>query len=264
MKCQKCGMPIPEDSEFCQYCGAPIEERENSENQIRIAMDSSKESPITVSAVEGYEGIEDQSIKKSAGKQKYCKRCGGLINPDTHLCTKCGVRHFSMPRIPSWIFGVLLVLALGACAFLGYQLNESNNTITNLTRRANHQSDVISNKNDKIEELEDSYNEIVNALSSDNLGYGASNFKVSEGIVVVHLNETNKKITLTANWPNGGTVEYRASSGIYSAADISLDNNEWTTSTTISITPKHVGAVTYSFTNNVDSITFDVAIIVIE
>ena len=25
MKCQKCGMILPEDSEFCQYCGARIE-----------------------------------------------------------------------------------------------------------------------------------------------------------------------------------------------------------------------------------------------
>ena len=24
MKCEKCGMMLPDDSEFCQYCGSPI------------------------------------------------------------------------------------------------------------------------------------------------------------------------------------------------------------------------------------------------
>ena len=52
----------------------------------------------------------------------------------------------------------------------------------------------------------ENYQAILDALSDGNIGYAASNFRSSDSIIVVGKDETNKKFTLTANWPNAHIV----------------------------------------------------------
>lgn len=123
-------------------------------------------------------------------------------------------------------------------------------------------NNTIEANNRKISDLEDDsdhYNEIIRYAKYEDFGYAASNFRASTGVIVVDKDNDNTKFTLTANWSNGGTVEVDYSS---SAAWVDFDKNEWTTSTTMTVIPNYEGVCVVTFSNNVDSKTFSVLIIV--
>ena len=48
------------------------------------------------------------------------------------------------------------------------------------------------------------------------------------------------------------------------SVDVSFDKENWDTSTTLTITPKRVGVTTVTFSNDVDSHTFKMVVIVID
>ena len=112
-----------------------------------------------------------------------------------------------------------------------------------------------------LEEKSGYFDTICKELSTGNIGYAASNFKASESVIVVDKNETNRKFTLTANWTNGGTVSTDYSG--YSAW-VNFDNDSWTTSTKMTIEPWQEGVTAVTFSNDVDSKTFKILIIVTE
>ena len=76
--------------------------------------------------------------------------------------------------------------------------------------------------------------------------------------------EYGRKVTLTAHWYNGGTVSMSYSPYATRSVDVSFDKENWDTSTTLTITPKRVGVTTVTFSNDVDSHTFKMVVIVID
>ena len=60
MNCPKCGMTLPDDSEFCQYCGERIE-------------------PLNAISDIPTENIE-----------KKCPKCGMALPDDSDFCQFCG------------------------------------------------------------------------------------------------------------------------------------------------------------------------------
>lgn len=103
------------------------------------------------------------------------------------------------------------------------------------------------------------YDDIVRAAKYGNFGYAASNFRASTGVIVVDKDDSDCKFTLTAHWSNGGTVSVDYSSY---AAFVDFDKNNWSTSTTMSVLPLEEGITVVTFSNDVDSNSFQVLIIV--
>ncbi len=108
-QCEKCGNTLPLDSEFCHYCGnqiskAPVEEK--TEYTIE------KEASYTEST--------------RLAKQKYCSKCGGLINNQTKVCESCGKQYFRLTRIfnkknlPTIILSILLIIAIVVISALAW------------------------------------------------------------------------------------------------------------------------------------------------
>ena len=142
------------------------------------------------------------------------------------------------------------------------KITELQNTISSQKTTISSQKTTISSQKTTISNLEDDsdhYNEIIRYAKNEDFGYAASNFRASTGVIVVDKDNDNTKFTLTANWSNGGTVEVDYSS---SAAWVDFDKNEWTTSTTMTVIPNYEGVCVVTFSNNVDSKTFSVLIIV--
>ena len=135
------------------------------------------------------------------------------------------------------------------------QLVTANNTISSQKTTISSQKTTIFN----LEDDSDHYNEIIRYAKNEDFGYAANNFRASTGVIVVDKDNDNTKFTLTANWSNGGTVEVDYSSA---AAWVDFDKNEWTTSTTMTVIPNYEGVCVVTFSNNVDSKTFSVLIIV--
>ncbi len=111
MKCEKCGMKLPNDSEFCQYCGKPIRADDNEAiiaepkiEQFSIPNEPSKppeESADIKPASNEAVAVAEESQKKlrhhkerKEKPKRYCKRCGGLVERKTKKCTSCGRQPF--------------------------------------------------------------------------------------------------------------------------------------------------------------------------
>ena len=214
--------------------------------------------------------IETTTVPNSNEKHTFCKKCGSTIDPNTKKCSGCGKQYFNSKKtVPVVLLSVLLVASIGLNVMQYFQGKEAIETVAtqttkieNLEKEVSTQKSTISSQKNKISSLEkksDYFDKICKELSSGNIGYAASNFRASESVIIVDKNETDRKFTLTANWTNGGTVSVDYSG---SAAWVDFDNESWTTSTKMSIEPWQEGVTAVTFSNDVDSRTFKVIIIV--
>lgn len=273
MNCPKCGYSLPDDSVFCQYCGthldlsqfsdAPQEEKSILEKAICSDESVSTESAssLTSHSIPHHTHTSNSSKPlKSTKNNKFCKKCGAPIDCVTKKCTSCGKQYFRIRAVlPSIIILALLIVSIILNATQYFQ---GKSTLETAESRIEELEKTVASQKSSISSLEDSsgyFNTICDELRSGNIGYAANNFKASESIIVVGKNETSRKFTLTANWTNGGNVSVNYSGY---AAKVSFDNDSWTTSTKMSVEPWFEGVTAVTFSNDVDSNTFKILIIV--
>ena len=216
--------------------------------------------------------VEKAVVPSSNEKHNFCKKCGSAIDPNTKKCSGCGKQYFNGKKtVPIVLLSVLLIGSIGLNVMQYLQGQEAIETVATQTtqieeleKEVSTQKSTISSQKSQIAALEEKggyFDTICKELSTGNIGYAASNFKASESVIVVDKNETNRKFTLTANWTNGGLVDIDYSG---MAAFVSFDNDSWTTTTKMTIEPWQEGVTAVTFSNNVDSKTFKILIIVTE
>lgn len=176
-------------------------------------------------------------------------------------------------KLLSWVLVVLATAALIIALYQIYglrsqnaaqltQINTLQGKISELEATVEKQTNTINTQKKTISNLKpkaDNYDDICSALKYGNIGFAANNFKSDESIIVVRKNEKDRKFKLTANWSQGGSVEVSYSSN---AAAVSFDKDSWYTSTTMTVRPWSVGATVVTFTNDVNSDSFKILIIV--
>ena len=282
MKCYNCGHLLPEDSEFCQYCGKkiinelPLQDNADEKNIVEsiginenVEVNSSNVKKTAVQVipsaivknplVETVDDSQENNIKKKY-RTKFCKLCGGQIDDHTKKCSGCGKQYFKGIKFNKFL---MTIIVLSAIILISVIINIVQCIeIENLTDKVESQISTISSQKSRIDILDKKssyYDTICRELSYGNIGYAANNFRVNESVIVVDKNETDRKFTLTANWTNGGNVSVSYSG--YSAK-VSFDNDSWTTSTKMTVKPKSEGITVVKFSNDVDSRTFKMIIIV--
>ena len=110
--------------------------------------------------------------------------------------------------------------------------------------------------------LRDNYNKIVKALSEGTPGRASDKFKVDKGTIVLKKSASPVTVTLTADF---GAYVSITTDRTGSAAEMTFNQSSWSgTTTTLKVTPKSAGVTTVKFTNNIDSQTFTVLIVVTE
>lgn len=142
------------------------------------------------------------------------------------------------------------------------QINTLQEEVSELEAAVAKQANTIITQNKTISDLRYkvyNYDDICSSLKYGNIGFAAYNFKTDESVIVVRKNEKDRKFTLTANWPSSGYVEVSYSTY---AATVSFDNESWSTSTTMTVNPRFVGATVVTFSNTVNSDEFKILIIV--
>lgn len=250
MKCQKCGHSIPEDSEFCQYCGTHLEPQPPSEETPTAPTEGA---PILTETVPSVEPLAVGRLKRPSSNKKQ------ILIPLVLL--------------------VLLVVSVGFNVTQYIQGKESIETMASQTARIRELERTVTDHNFKISVQEAVISEqkatitllgrragyfdaICEEFKSGNIGYASNNFKSSESVIVVDKDEKDRKFTLTANWTSGGSVSVDYSRS--DAATVAFDSDSWTTSTKVTVQPWRLGVTVVTFSNNVNSQTFKVLIIVRE
>ena len=272
VKCLNCKHILPDDSEFCQYCG----------NKIEPIITTTTAQPKSVSTPSIF---SDESLvfdpSTSSDPLKVIMETEPVVPPLDKKQTKqvqmVSQRKHRAIIIILTIICILLVAALVVQHYMykkavkdtEQQLIIANNTIetnsniiTELKNNISSQIGTINSQKTQIFKLEDDanhYNEIIQYSKGEDFGYAANNFQTSTGVIVIDKDDDTYRFTLTAHWTNGGTVKVDYSS---SAAQILFEKSEWTTSTTLRVVPKREGVCVVTFSNDVDSNTFSVLIIV--
>ena len=286
MHCHNCGRQISEGSGFCPYCGAPQNRTVAPQPAARPVPPAPARPPMGyVPPVHPAPPVPPMPPTPPVPREEPV-----LIQevPEVSQIPVPPIQEYipvteepkqkdKKPRKPfpvlALILGLLLVasLALSVYLYLGWQdslqayeicedqLEDAQEEYDELLQSYNHQSDEV----DALEEELDEISVITDALDyqARNGAFGriADNFRTDSAIYVVSKNSTDTKLTLWANWPNGGTV-YVNYDG--EAAMLEFDQNSWKTSTTMTLKPQQEGYTVATFSNNVDSKTFSILIIV--
>ena len=110
MICRKCGKTVLDDSLFCQYCGVHFE-------------DSLEDACVEIEAESSPKAYEPEPI--AVGNVRYCQKCGGVVDPETKKCTKCGKQYFKFPT-RAVVRGLVaaLIIAMGVGMVYLYNQNQ--------------------------------------------------------------------------------------------------------------------------------------------
>lgn len=196
-------------------------------------------------------------------KTTFCKKCGGQVDHVTKKCTKCETQYFDAKKLPVIITSVFLMVFVILSTFLFIKNLALIKQTAEMEGTINALNNEISEKNNKVKSLQTKanyYDDILKALRTGSIGHASASFSTSESIILINKNTVGRKFTLHTTWNAGATidVDYFGSSAV-----VSFDNSSWYDSTTLTVVPKHEGITAVTFSNDLNSDTFTVLIIVV-
>lgn len=255
MICPNCNSVLQDGVAFCKYCGASVANY-TPETEIPAAEDE-MEKTVTVYgenpsgySYEPQPAPETEYVYEEAPKKK--GKAGKII----------AIALGSLILLAAIAFGVWMMLQKNA-AEDKLAKNESELTDTrNELDSAKEDSEYYA----ELEEYADSFEEIADFARQSNCGYASELFHVNQGIIILDPDDTRKTITLTAAFDDAVEI----SVDIYGyGADLNFSEDSWSGDTTTLYVDRdaddmeegEVGITTVTFTNDLNSQTFDILII---
>lgn len=104
MKCNICGAELDRGENVCRYCGndmSAVSDKIISEKQQAENIAVRNELSEAVRKAESVRTGDESVVVRSAGTphNKFCTRCGRLLDPNTHRCPACDERERELIRI---------------------------------------------------------------------------------------------------------------------------------------------------------------------
>ena len=293
MNCQFCNAEIPDNSEFCLLCGQNLKATKTD-----TLHEEGTENTTLLQSVENASS-SDLILNKThipQKKSKFCKHCGGLIDSETRKCTSCGKNSFTI-SIKNLLIVISILLLITSITYFVLQRNTyleaiaaAEENITEAEKNITEKESIINtletdnaSLEDKIKSLNTQLNNqiteskkkisllekdsktldvILSFLQSSNAGFASSKFKASDKIFVVDKNDIQTSFTLTCGFSGSTTVSTRNSG---SSANIVFTQNQWYGATTkLLISPRSVGTTIITFSNDQNTQTFKILIVVID
>jgi hypothetical protein len=275
---------MSEETTVCQHCGETLPE---------MPPETLPDAPPSMQKADDF--ITPPTTIPISGS-KFCKKCGGMIDKSSKKCTSCGKQYFRFPQrkaktvgIILTVFALLALLGLNIFQYVKYaeemkmqmasasaqeakietkikQINRQAEEIDGLERElttVNQQNKELVASNNKYSLKASYFDGLLAFLDGEKIGRASDDFYADTGIILVNTAETDKTITLTADWYDAFSVKLFISN--YAVADVSFSKDDWTGSTTkLNITPCSAGVASVTFTNDLNDQTFQVLIIVVE
>ena len=209
------------------------------------------QNPLTVAT----DSIVDTAVTKPIkSKQRFCKYCGGAIDPTTKECSKCGKPTYLFKIKKSTVWVILAVLLIGYLVALNVFQYLKYQELKELSYDLEEQCQSLN-------ELAGYYDDIIDALDSNELGEASSTFKSSRHYMVVGADEEDRRFTLTAHDLDEDSITVSYSSD---AAKVSFDEDEWKKKVNVEVIPRHPGVTVVTFEDDKSGDSFAVLIIVTE
>ena len=170
------------------------------------------------------------------------------------------------------ILGVLLLGAIALAVIMAIQKSNAEEELAYVESEledAQNELDLINADDEYYSQLDEyayGFEEIADFARQSNCGYASELFHVNQGIVILDPDDTRKTITLTAAFDEGVEI----SVDIYGyGADLNFSEDSWSGDTTTLYVDRdaddmeegEVGITTVTFTNDLNSQTFDILII---
>lgn len=281
MLCPKCGKELKDGSKFCQFCGSKMEAEPVviPQEAVTVAPPVQEKRSTGSGAKVGLIVVAVVAVLLLAlNAVQYF----GLIDlkspPVEDLKAQLSSSEAEVEELEGKLEESKLECEAALAAVSNMQM-ESNE----LNKELNAKDEELADLNALIEELEDeiwvlendltasgedsaflraNYEKLIKALSGGTLGRASDKFKVDKGYIVLKKSSSPVTVTMTADFNTYVTVTTNRTG---SAAEMNFNESSWSgTTTTLTVTPKSVGVTTVKFSNNVDSQTFTVLIIVTE
>lgn len=224
MKCNKCGQVLPEDSGFCQYCGTKVE----VEEEILI-------------------NKEPEIITKPAKSKEYSSKSKLFLGGTVIIVIA--------------LIGLNIYQFMSADAFKT-EINTLNEEVAYLNKQLDDKQEKVDYYMGKYNESRPKatdYDKIAEFVNKDYAGYGNSNYHADRKVVVLKKTDSVEKISIKANLGQNVTYYFSCASSI-----IDAEWGGWSGAyTSVSVKPNLSGITTIRFTNDYNSIYFDVMVVVI-
>jgi hypothetical protein len=206
------------------------------------------------------DSIVDTAVTKPIkSKQRFCKYCGGAINPTTKECSKCGKPTYLFKIKNSTVWAILAVLLIGYLVALNVSQYLKYQDLKELSYDLEDQLWELEEQCQSLNELAGYYDDIIDALDSDELGEASSAFKSSRHYMIVGADDEDQRFTLTAYNLDEDSITVSYSSD---AATVSFDEDDWKKKVNVEVIPHHPGVTVVTFENDKNGKSFDVLLIV--
>lgn len=248
--CPVCGEPNPADSKFCFTCGRQLDAPTMNEADMNPEPLFLPEVPKKPK--KNVVGIVITAIIAAL----LLGACGYLVFDDITLRNQLKTANATIETQEKNISTKDAQITQ-----LQDQSVKDQKAIEDLNTAVAEKDAAVAEKDAAIAELEIPAGYIDQILQNTVTGKNEKTFYVDDNIVVLKKGET-AKLTLYTDWENGGITNINYTTD---AAKIVFDSEFYEgDTTTLTVTTNRVGATLATFTNTVDSSTFQVLVIVTE
>lgn len=233
-----------------------------------------------------------QPKKSSGNKQTFCPTCG-TETTGAKKCSVCGKKHSHGGLVAVVIILAVLFAAAAAAGVYLFLLNgeaqealtardvtiaqletsvsslegtvaEQEAALTAADEALTASADAIAEAEATLELLSPratAYTELCELLKTDALGSQSETFFADQEYVIVSLADTDKTVTITANWDEESAITTEYSSD---AATLEFPEEEFKTTAQLKVVPQEEGVTVVTFSNSTNEDTFTLAIVVTE
>ncbi len=264
MFCTTCGKKLEEGTKFCIYCGAKQED----------APAPAAESAATAPVYESTASVEKSPAPEAPAFETPTPKAPSFdVPPVAPVFDGAPAKKEGKGKKIALIavIGVLILALIGLNAYQYFVM-----TPKTADKLADAKSD-LKKAEAKYDELKDEYDELEGLYDSadsssvdlgdicyyaryNNIGYASDAFHTDKAVIVLSEDDYDETLTLTLAVDTAVTVSYNLEG---SSADVSFDEDTWEgDTTTLTISPLEKGVTLLTFSNDLNSETVSVIIIV--